>query len=353
MRKGFTIVELLVVISIIALLIGMLLPAIGKARDNAMLHQSSSNLRQLGAAHQLYASEWNDRQFQLARDNFGAFGNNVQEYFASHGSYIIPLGWANGFQWIFAASHGHFEPIVFEGEHAGFGYFRTPNVPAFTQYLSGRMFDPVFWAPKDRILLDEWGVEECFEHPGDLCLPEGGVPYHVVTSYCFSPAALYSPDVFSPPPPVGNGWTNPWSLPAGFRAPTMSQARFADLKTQMIEHNWLQSPPTACNPNFIATSPFTDCEPYYFNHGFESRPMTLFYDGHTAVASTQEAIQANNRNLANAGFGLWSLDTPFGGNYTPNSTGGYFMGDAYDSTSTSFHILTTNGILGRDVGGGY
>ena len=98
MRRGFTIVELLVVISIIALLIGMLLPAIGKARDSAMLHQSSSNLSQLGAAHQLYASEWNDRQFQLARDNFGAFGNTVQEYFANHGSYLIPLGWANGVQ---------------------------------------------------------------------------------------------------------------------------------------------------------------------------------------------------------------------------------------------------------------
>lgn len=341
--KGFTIVELLVVISIIALLVGILLPAIGKARDSAMLRLSQANLRNLGAAHQIYASEWNDRQFQLSRDNFGAFGNNLPEYFATHGSYDIPLGWANGFLWFQGHHPAHYEPIVFQGQDVGLGWFRTPNVPAFTQYLSGRMYDPVFWAPKDRVLLDG-GAEECFEHPGDLCL-EGGLPVDTFCSYCISPAALFSPDVMRRP--TDGGWQNPWSLPAGFRAPSLSQARFPELKTHMLEHNWLQSPPTLCNPNF------TGCEPYYFNHGFESRPVALFYDGHVTVTSTQEAIQANDRNLANAGYSLWVTDTPLAGTPFPNSQGGYFMGDAYDDTATSFHILTTDGILGRDIGGGY
>ena len=43
--RGFTIVELLVVVSIIALLAGILLPAIGKARDQTKLMLSHSNLR--------------------------------------------------------------------------------------------------------------------------------------------------------------------------------------------------------------------------------------------------------------------------------------------------------------------
>ena len=54
-RSGFTIIELLVVVSIIALLVGMLLPAIGKARDTARVNVSKNNLRQLGVAHETYS----------------------------------------------------------------------------------------------------------------------------------------------------------------------------------------------------------------------------------------------------------------------------------------------------------
>jgi prepilin-type N-terminal cleavage/methylation domain-containing protein len=59
-RRGFTLVELLVVIGIIAVLIGILLPSLNRAREASNRVACGSNLRQLGLMYQLYANAYHD-----------------------------------------------------------------------------------------------------------------------------------------------------------------------------------------------------------------------------------------------------------------------------------------------------
>ena len=239
-------------------------------------------------------------------------------------------------------------PINFSGGFAGFGSFRLSNAKQFNQYVGGKFYDKVFFAPKDTVVFDH--VSPCFDDPGawSALAPNTNGLLYSNSSYSMSPAAMFSPDVMKhidDEDPTANGYTDPWSLAGGMRSPSFSQCLYPSLKSHMLEHHWLQGRTVDCNPGFEPGS-YDGCEPYYFNHAENSVPVTLFYDGHVGAISMKDAVRADSRMRAQTQseeWGLWSKDTPMGDN-------GFFDAYRYDlGIPSSFHILTTDGIRGRDI----
>ncbi|MHC4350616.1 MAG: type II secretion system protein [Planctomycetota bacterium] len=107
---GFSLLELVVVMSVTILLTGLLLPALVKVRENAHRVICSSNLRQVGLATVMYADS-NDGNLPRCDDG------SKQELMAAHGG-KDPLNW-QGFGWLYAENYCRAPEIFYCPSHTG------------------------------------------------------------------------------------------------------------------------------------------------------------------------------------------------------------------------------------------
>lgn len=360
-------IETMVVTATVGILTSILLPAVGGAHNTALQYASLSNLRQLSAASAAYASDWSDRQFTMIPDDFcqsmGVLGD-CSRYIQEIGCIPHPtLGWTNEsgahVRWAFwideanlCANQGSCANAVLAlpyDSSSQFGGFRFINARPFAAYLGGHFHDRVFYAPKDRLKNERI----------DSMLASG--PTFTSThepewsSYCFSASALFNANVWDPmQADRGDGSTrdraaepcnsNAGGGPAGLKSPPLGAAVYPELKTHILEHEWLQNAPGDINPLFNGAK-----TPYFFNQGLASAPCTLFLDGSARLMGVREVIQSEHRLAAQRADGgaltyasLWCTDW-MGQDYFENQSHGF------PCSHTSYHVFTRYGIRGRDT----
>lgn len=232
-----------------------------------------------------------------------------------------------------------YQPFVFSGSGAGAGSFILVNTPPINAYVNGRFMDRVFYAPADRARMSAVGPGLASPHSFTLIAQGDWTNF---SSYIMSPAAMFHASVFGGSDEGVEGpFKDPHSFDEAFQSPTVSQCTHPALKTRLIEHNWIQSPPFVTNPGLPLG------EPLHFNMGLDSVPMALFFDGHAGPLPIRKVVEESAAVVASGGKKLWMDDEISAGAWS--RYGGYYSNWAsIDGTQTSVHMFTRGGILGRD-----
>jgi len=333
---GFTLIELLIVIAIVALLVGLLLPAIGAARRAARVTQCATQLQQLGVSSASYAVDHRDfiwnyswRVRDAAGSEFGDLRSVGSDMDAQRSQYV------DMFRRLTGRNHARETTLLPQILYGHFVLF---------DYLAARLPEPIYTCPADRVRLT-WARDI------DAFLAGAAAPY---------------PSSVNPPIADGNRAIR-WAYSSSYEA-TISA--FDGLQTNAAPADYsrrLRNVPTnhflfsnsqvwKMNQQSFAQVLFPSQKVFLHEaHARHGKRETYYaYPGASVntVSFDGSAGYRNNRD-ADPGWDPWAPGNPNGYQYD-------YLPDVWEARAVSvtgrdrvfgFYRYTRNGLRGVDFGG--
>ncbi len=243
---GFTLVELLVVVAVIALLIGLLLPALSKAREQGRLMVCLNNMRTITMAAQSYAADnsdyWPVFPCKIRRESRAVLfhswhygGKTVSEYWRP---------FDNG-EWMSLAQR----PL---------NSYVAPEVPLVDSENQPRTEIVTFKCPSDPGTLQRgWSTTPGFNNPNVTSYDDVGTSYHMNVKWWYAALERERASPFANNEHVWEAYK--------------TMFRIANFKRSSL-FAWAYDQ----NMDFVAVAG----QSHHGDHGGENRATTAFMDGH-------------------------------------------------------------------------